>query len=224
MGSRRAFLFGAGSSVEDGEIKEGSLNKVVEAADNPQLFLHSQRRPPGALPEPQFMDRCSRCGDCVSACPHQAVFLFNTDQGDLANTPVMMPDKRACHLCEELPCVVACTTGALRVPSMKGADTLAQASSMSSGSGVAPDPIGPGVDLDQLRLGTVRINEAQCFAFKGPECGACVGVCPRDISAIASVRWRPQLNAAMCVGCGLCIEACPTDPKAITLLPLARFE
>src|SRR3954462_10822464 len=30
-------------------------------------------RPPGALPEPDFLSTCSRCGTCVSVCPAQAI-------------------------------------------------------------------------------------------------------------------------------------------------------
>src|SRR5579884_430359 len=30
-------------------------------------------RPPGALPEEQFLETCSKCGHCVSVCPAAAI-------------------------------------------------------------------------------------------------------------------------------------------------------
>src|SRR5437868_5956617 len=35
-------------------------------------------RPPGALAEPQFLDTCSRCGNCVSACPAHCIQIDAT--------------------------------------------------------------------------------------------------------------------------------------------------
>lgn len=148
------------------------------------------------------MSRCTRCGECVTACPHRAIFLFNDDQGELSRTPVMMPDERPCHLCAELFCVASCASLALVPP-----------------TGPLEDG-GDSAAAGRLSLGTVVINESDCLAFKGPECGACVGLCPREASAISAVRWRPQLDASACLGCGLCIEACPTEPKAIVLRPV----
>ena len=164
---------------------------TVTRAVAPSFELEAQRRPPGACPEPLFLKRCTRCGDCVKACPHDAVHVFSEQAGALAGTPVMVPEQRACHMCDGFPCAAACEEGALSSPA----------------SALWP-------------LGKVRIEAGRCIAFAGPECGACVGVCPGGLVSIRLERWRPELDPETCVGCGLCIEACPTTPPAIEMLPL----
>lgn len=65
-------------------------------------------RPPGAVADPLFLERCTRCSDCAKACPYGAIVF---DQKD--GSPVIFPDQAACHLCEDLPCIAACETEAL---------------------------------------------------------------------------------------------------------------
>lgn len=65
-------------------------------------------RPPGAVEERSFLERCTKCNDCVVACPHGSI-LFHPQDG----TPVIFADQNPCHLCEDLPCIAACATEAL---------------------------------------------------------------------------------------------------------------
>ena len=65
-------------------------------------------RPPGAVEEPVFLERCTKCADCVEACPHQAIQLL-----PIHETPVIFPAETPCQLCEDLPCIAACETDAL---------------------------------------------------------------------------------------------------------------
>ncbi len=153
-----------------------------------QQELPEWRRPPGAVEEARFLDLCTRCDDCADACPHAAVHTLAAWVAIGAGTPVMVPDSRACHLCEGFPCAAACPTGALRVPETR-----------------------------LWKLGTVRLVTERCLPYMGPECGACAGLCPADAPALTLTLTRPAIDAETCVGCGRCIEACPTLPKAIEL-------
>lgn len=65
-------------------------------------------RPPGALLQADLFDSaCTRCGDCIRACPYEAIL----DGG--AAGPLLDPDTVPCHLCPDLPCQQACGEGAL---------------------------------------------------------------------------------------------------------------
>ena len=65
-------------------------------------------RPPGAVDEALFLERCTKCSDCAKACPYGAIVF---DQRD--GTPVIFPDQVPCYLCDDLPCINACATEAL---------------------------------------------------------------------------------------------------------------
>ena len=71
-------------------------------------------RPPGALPEAEFLAACSRCGDCVRACEPLALRKAGPEMGRLYETSIIVPSENPCTLCEGLPCVAACGTGALK--------------------------------------------------------------------------------------------------------------
>ena len=152
--------------------------------------LAPQRRPPGALSERDFLSTCTRCGKCAEACPESAIFAFAEGTGVLARTPVLLPEQRPCTMCAGFPCTHACEDGALRP-----------------------------FDGRTWRLGRVQIRTEHCLAHQGPECGACVGLCPNEIIGITLTAWKPQVTDA-CIGCARCIPACPTSPPAIELPPL----
>jgi ferredoxin-type protein NapF len=63
------------------------------------------RRPPWALPEADFVETCTRCGDCVRACP--AAILRQAASG----FPEVDFARGACTFCGA--CRTACTVGAL---------------------------------------------------------------------------------------------------------------
>lgn len=65
-------------------------------------------RPPGAVEEHLFLERCTKCNDCVTACPPGAIVTHPQD-----GTPVLFADQSPCLLCEDLPCIAACGADAL---------------------------------------------------------------------------------------------------------------
>jgi ferredoxin-type protein NapG len=146
-------------------------------------------RPPHALDELSFLGACTRCGDCVEACPHDVVFTLSPRLGiQVAGTPALDIVNRGCHLCDDFPCVTVCEPGALTLP-----DTEER---------IAP------------LLARMSINEDTCLPFLGPECGGCEGSCP----VTGALTWsgaRPSIEPQRCTGCALCRAACILDESAI---------
>ncbi|MCK6473613.1 MAG: 4Fe-4S dicluster domain-containing protein [Planctomycetes bacterium] len=156
-----------------------------EAQDQELPFL----RPPGALPEPQFLEACTRCDDCVAACPHMAIRKAGGEFGDaLRATPIILPRLAACRLCLHWRCIDVCRPQALRRPA----------------------------ERKDVRMGMARIEAKKCYAFQGQPCDYCVSKCPLKRDAIAfDENRRPVVNEDGCVGCGVCAELCPGEAIGI---------
>lgn len=168
-------------------------------------------RPPGALPEEEFLHTCIRCQRCADACRNQCITAFTVENGrpftlepgrGEAGTPVIFPRRQACNLCaseetDVLLCTAACPSGALRlVPKV-------------------PERI-----QEQVDMGTAVLDENLCFSYTGSSCGVCTRACPFEGKALkAGFFERPVLDPQHCVGCGLCERACVRYPQAITVIP-----
>jgi len=70
-------------------------------------------RPPGAVPEDQYLTMCIKCGQCLQVCPYDSILLEDYDGKAGVGTAYIAPLERGCYLCEAFPCVLACPTGAL---------------------------------------------------------------------------------------------------------------
>jgi ferredoxin-type protein NapG len=67
-------------------------------------------RPPGALPEEQFLSLCTRCDKCQEVCPGFIIPVSLTESVISVGTPRLL---RRCTLC--MKCIPVCPTGALRL-------------------------------------------------------------------------------------------------------------
>ena len=104
---RRDFLKDSVVSVAKA-AREFSLHKDAPREQPAAPVRTDWLRPPGAVAEAAFLERCTRCSDCIKACPPGAIV------SDLANgTPVIFANQVACELCEDFPCIAACATEAL---------------------------------------------------------------------------------------------------------------
>ncbi len=101
--TRRAFLGWAGKGA--GVFALGGLIRFLGIN---QTFP----RPPGAVPEEQFLSLCTRCHRCAEVCPYREIRpVLLTESIINAGTPVLV-DAGYCPRCRR--CVGYCPTGALR--------------------------------------------------------------------------------------------------------------
>ena len=171
-----------------------AVNTAVKSADNHvSKRAANWIRPPYALTELDFLIACTRCDDCVKACPHQVIFKLPARLGaQVAGTPALDLTNKACQLCEDWPCVNACEDKAL----------------------VLPEPDDNESQIPTPKLARVTIDVESCLPYNGPECGACAGSCPVP-GALTWDMTRPVVGMTLCTGCGLCRQACIMDPSAI---------
>ncbi|RLA07285.1 MAG: ferredoxin-type protein NapG [Gammaproteobacteria bacterium] len=161
-------------------------------------------RPPGALKENDFLSACIRCGLCVRDCPYNMLFLGKPEQKVATGTPYFIARTKPCEMCDDIPCVKACPTGALD-------HSL--------------------TNIDDSRMGlAVLVDQETCLAFLGLRCEVCYQVCPIADKAITlekqhNIRsgrhslFLPRVHSDYCTGCGKCEQACVMAEPAIKILP-----
>ncbi|WP_457606029.1 4Fe-4S dicluster domain-containing protein [Nitratifractor sp.] len=80
----------------------------------PYLRAEGERlRPPGAVPEEEFIGLCIKCGQCLQVCPYDSIRLEDIDGKVSVGMAYIEPRERGCYLCDAFPCILACPSGAL---------------------------------------------------------------------------------------------------------------
>lgn len=152
-------------------------------------------RPPGAIDEGDFLERCYRCGNCVDVCPARAIEHIKGETDELNGTPVIVARTQACLVCDGLECMQACPSGALQP-----------------------------VAREAIRMGRATVDDARCLRSSAPDrpaedCRVCVDLCPFDERALRIDDSGFVQVMAGCTGCGICEWKCPTEPPAIVVRP-----
>jgi ferredoxin-type protein NapG len=181
-------------------------------------------RPPAALNEPDFLRACIKCGLCAEACvnrPQNRDRDGNQKKGTLQmaraedsvtiGTPFFTPRDTPCYMCDDIPCVPACPTGALDITKVTNPKTNT-------------------FDIRMMKMGVAVVDIKSCVAYWGLQCDACYRACPLMDEAIKLKYNRndrtgkhaflePIVDTDICTGCGLCEKACVTQKPAIYVLP-----
>ena len=211
LSDRRRFILSMARGIGLAAMGGLAWSAYVGEVKSAPLIL----RPPGALPEEDFLKTCIKCGLCVEACPYDTLNLAKPGDNNPIGTPFFTPKDVPCYMCEDIPCVPVCPTGAL--------DT---ASVQSEHSGVME------WDIKKIDIGTAVVDVKSCIAFWGIQCDACYRACPLLDEAIylqyekndrtgKHAFLKPVVNSDVCTGCGLCERACVTEKPAIFVQPNA---
>jgi MauM/NapG family ferredoxin protein len=196
---RRGFLGGMASGLAAGlSMRTDVLHPSKSFLPLP---LRDDRliRPPGALPEPEFLSRCVRCGECLRAC------LTNTLQPDWYRAGLegwCAPHLNLRHAACEQGCAVCgqvCPTEAIR-----------------------PLPL---AEKLYAKIGTAVVLRDKCIAWaQDRRCLICDEQCPYNaISFWHDEKHKvglPVVDANKCNGCGQCEDKCPIiGESAIVVTP-----
>lgn len=219
-----------GAAKADEEVIPGRREFLLAAASGvaaaPILMMKTQRRteegrlvrPPGAQDEERFVAACVRCGECMKACPTNALHPAGFEAG-LAGvwTPKIVPVIGYCDyncIPDGEPvgnfCAAVCPTGAIRklTPRQK----------------------------HDTHLGTAYLRTDKCIPYvERTDCSVCVEHCPVPEKALKDESvdvidlktgqpkklLRPYVDKVLCVGCGQCENVCPLKgEKGIRVEPV----
>ncbi|RYZ65840.1 MAG: 4Fe-4S binding protein, partial [Proteobacteria bacterium] len=191
---------------------------LARVADSIDVNYHPRViRPPGAVEERAFLERCIRCAECMKVCPNNALHpaLFEAGIEGLW-TPILIARigycENSCVLCGQV-----CPTGAIQKITEKE----------KLGQGVAP-----------VKIGTAFYDHGRCLPWSmQTPCIVCEEFCPTSPKAIwveeveAPVRdskygpegaqpamltvklQRPHVDPSLCIGCGACEKVCPVQDQ-----------
>lgn len=203
LNSRRKFLLDSARAAGGATIVALGLGLYSRQSVS---LPASAIRPPGALDEKDFLSACVRCGLCVRDCPYDTLKLAKFGDKVATGTPYFTARDIPCEMCDDIPCVKACPTGAL--------DHSLE-------------------NIDDSRMGlAVLIDEENCLNFQGLRCDVCYRVCPVIDKAITlemkhnarsgkHALFIPTVHSDSCTGCGKCERACVLEDTAIRVMPYA---
>ena len=192
--SRRGFLVSAGSG----------FTAAFLAGQSPYTPLQGKRpinRPPGALPETDFLRTCVRCGECMKAC------VTNTLQPSLWETGLtglwtpkaemrMAACEQNCYICGQV-----CPTQAIRALSQE--------------------------EKNHAKIGTAVLRKEMCLVWaENKLCLICDEICPYNAIVFRTVDGyrRPVVIPSRCNGCGWCEQKCPVKgDSAIVVVPAGEI-
>jgi MauM/NapG family ferredoxin protein len=193
---RRAVLT-AGLAGLGAKLLFGIAPQASKRSFNPALI-----RPPGALPEDEFLARCIRCGECMKVCPTNAIHPASFEGGvEGVWTPVLNMSigycDYECNLCSQV-----CPTHAIRQIEVP--------------------------EKQKIKIGLAYIDKNRCLPWAyAKTCIVCEEHCPTPKKAIwfeeVEVRniqgekltvKQPRVDPDLCIGCGICETKCPVKAQA----------
>ena len=196
------------------------VSRIADTLD--ANYDHRVIRPPGSVPEKEFLERCIRCAECMKVCPNDALHPAFFEAGiEGIWTPILIPRIGYCeHSC--VLCGQVCPTGAIQ--------KITEEQKL-------------GIGQKAISIGTAFYDLGRClpWAMSTP-CIVCEEFCPTSPKAIwveeavvpkrlpvydaakdgvapampamstVAVQ-RPHVDPSLCIGCGACEKVCPVQDR-----------
>jgi ferredoxin-type protein NapF len=160
----------------------------------PFVLLQGRRqliRPPGALPESEFLRTCIRCGECMKSCVTNTLQPSLWESGTLGLwTPKLELRMAACEPNCNV-CGKVCPTQAIRSLPLE--------------------------EKTHAKIGTAVLRKEMCLVWaQNKQCLICDEICPYNAIVFRSVDGyrRPVVVASRCNGCGYCEQRCPVGGES----------
>lgn len=189
--NRRRLLGFAGLGVLWAGISVGDIGAKKVGNSPIKASSPFRIRPPGSLPEEQFLQKCVRCSLCMKVCPTNGLQPALTEAGiEGFWTPILVP--RIGHCSQHCTaCGDVCPTDAIQ-------------------------PFTP-QEKKYLFIGRAYIDRSMCIVWaQDKKCLVCDEHC-----SYRALHWkvvdglrRPFVNEYLCTGCGECEAKCPVQPIA----------
>jgi len=151
------------------------------------------QRPPWALQEATFVDQCTRCHECVSACEENIIIV-----GD-GGFPEIDFNRGECTFCEA--CLDTCQPNALLKQALPNQEEN--------------KPFYFDIKIDDSCLAKQKTHCQSCKDVCDPR--AITMPWPKNVTSGAIQT--PEINIEDCTSCGACISTCPS--QSITISPIA---
>jgi len=179
--SRRQLLFGRSRPARDDPTDRSS--PAATPATPVSTALTVIHRPPGAVGERDFLKDCTRCGDCIKACPVDAIVLADERHGRAAGTPMIRPADAPCVMCDDLPCITSCEPGVLSpsVPVRMGSAQIRDRYCLAY-TGTMCTVCSERCPVEEAI--TVERGRPTVATDKCTGCGVCQHVCPAPYNAV----------------------------------------
>jgi ferredoxin-type protein NapF len=172
----------------------GGLTFGFLSLRTPFVLLQGRRqliRPPGALPESEFLRTCIRCGECMKSCVTNTLQPSLWESGSLGLwTPKLELRMAACEPNCNV-CGKVCPTQAIRSLPLE--------------------------EKTHAKIGTAVLRKEMCLVWaQNKQCLICDEICPYNAIVFRSVDGyrRPVVVASRCNGCGYCEQRCPVGGES----------
>lgn len=189
LGKRKAFTVLATGLIF------ASLNKIQSGGNSKRR--HNFMRPPGAIQEVEFLNKCTSCGQCTQVCPTNFIQPATLQAGlEGFWTPIVDPKNGYCAWDCNI-CTRICPSDAIKKLSLK--------------------------KKQEYKIGIAIVDKNRCYTYAdGFNCTVCYEKCPIPEKAIKLKEtevwnFRGRLvnvnqiyvQPDLCNGCGICEFQCP---------------